>query len=98
MCIKQNMKTLLFNAVFSSNFNYQLIFVSVILLTSYCCYVFSSQIDYSPVFATKTSVATNYDVLITQLRKICIQFTKPSISGSTTLLLILCEYQLVSDL
>jgi hypothetical protein len=30
MCIKQVMKPLLFNAVFSSNFNYQLIFVSVI--------------------------------------------------------------------
>jgi hypothetical protein len=30
MCIKQVMKSLLFNAVFSSNFDYPLIFVSVI--------------------------------------------------------------------
>ena len=60
--------------------------------------MFSSQSDYSPVFATKSSAATDYAVLITQLRKIRIQFTTLSISGSTTLLLILCEYQLVSDL
>jgi hypothetical protein len=60
--------------------------------------VFSSQRQYSPVFATKPSAQKNYAVLITQLRKIHIQFTTPSISGSTTLLLILCEYQLLSAL